>query len=474
MRIATWNVNSIRSRIDRVEAFVQRHDIDVLALQETKARDDQWPTDGARGDGLRGGHARPQPVERRRDRLSGSGSTTYSTASRGCRSTATRWPPRRGRSARRAAACGCGRSTCPNGRALGDPHLDYKLAWLEALRDAAAGWLAEDPDAAGGAHRRLEHRAARRGRLRHGAVREEHPRDAAGAGGVPGGRGRRVRRRRATAHARARRSTPTGTTTGSASSGTAGMRIDFVLGSPALAGRVDRCGDRPGGARRQGRPRPRPGHRRPRRASTRRWSAGTVGALRHRSVPWTWYDALAARHRAGRGSLLGALVGAAARARPRVARPAAAVLRARPRGRGPPTQAVVRDSLDRLHDQMRDIEQHRVSWQSQLKQQVDEVRHSTESLRRETSSLSTALRKPQVRGRWGELHLRRAVELAGMVERCDFDEQVSVAQRRRPAPPRPRGQPRRRQARGRRRQGAARRLPRRDRAPTTTRSVTPT
>lgn len=89
-------------------------------------------------------------------------------------------------------------------------------------------------------------------------------------------------------------------------------------------------------------------------------------------------------------------------------------------------QAVVREGLERLHDQMRDLEEHRISWQSQLKQQVDEVRHSTESLRRETSSLSTALRKPQVRGRWGELHLRRAVEVAGLVSRCDFAEQVSV------------------------------------------------
>ena len=88
--------------------------------------------------------------------------------------------------------------------------------------------------------------------------------------------------------------------------------------------------------------------------------------------------------------------------------------------------AVVREGLERLHDQLRDVEQHRVSWQSQLKQQVDEVRHSTDALRRETSSLATALRRPQVRGRWGELHLRRAVELAGLVARCDFDEQVSV------------------------------------------------
>ena len=88
--------------------------------------------------------------------------------------------------------------------------------------------------------------------------------------------------------------------------------------------------------------------------------------------------------------------------------------------------AVVRDSLDRLHDQMRDMSEQRVSWQSQLRQQVDEVRHSTDSLRRETTALSTALRKPQVRGRWGELHLRRSVEIAGMVDQCDFVEQVSA------------------------------------------------
>src|SRR3954468_22840999 len=43
MRLATWNVNSIRSRADRVAAWLQRRDIDVLALQETKCRDDQFP-----------------------------------------------------------------------------------------------------------------------------------------------------------------------------------------------------------------------------------------------------------------------------------------------------------------------------------------------------------------------------------------------------------------------------------------------
>jgi DNA recombination protein RmuC len=88
--------------------------------------------------------------------------------------------------------------------------------------------------------------------------------------------------------------------------------------------------------------------------------------------------------------------------------------------------AVVRESLDRLHDQLRDMAQHGVSWQSQLKQHVDDVRHSTDTLRRETATLSTALRRPQVRGRWGELHLRRVVELAGLVDRCDFSEQLST------------------------------------------------
>jgi DNA recombination protein RmuC len=80
--------------------------------------------------------------------------------------------------------------------------------------------------------------------------------------------------------------------------------------------------------------------------------------------------------------------------------------------------------LDRLSDQMRDLDHQRSTWQGQLSQQVHDVRLATDTLRRETQTLSTALRRPQVRGRWGEMHLRRAVELAGMVDRCDFTEQV--------------------------------------------------
>ena len=90
-------------------------------------------------------------------------------------------------------------------------------------------------------------------------------------------------------------------------------------------------------------------------------------------------------------------------------------------------QAVVREGLDRLADQLSDLAHDRVAWQASFNQQVSDMRHTTDVLRRETQSLSTALRRPQVRGRWGELHLRRTVELAGMVAHCDFTEQHQLA-----------------------------------------------
>jgi len=82
-------------------------------------------------------------------------------------------------------------------------------------------------------------------------------------------------------------------------------------------------------------------------------------------------------------------------------------------------QAELMQGLDRLSDQMHHLDRARAQWQGQFHAQVDQ-------LQRETRSLSTALRRPQVRGRWGELHLRRAVELAGLVDRCDFTEQVRL------------------------------------------------
>jgi DNA recombination protein RmuC len=88
--------------------------------------------------------------------------------------------------------------------------------------------------------------------------------------------------------------------------------------------------------------------------------------------------------------------------------------------------AEVMQGLDRLSDQLHDFEHARATWQGQLHQQVLDMRLTADGLRRETQSLSTALRRPQVRGRWGELHLRRAVEVAGLVDRCDFEEQVHL------------------------------------------------
>jgi exodeoxyribonuclease III len=145
MRIATWNVNSIRSRIDRVEAFVQRQQVDVLALQETKARVDQVPLMGLEALGYEVaafGHDQwngvaivsrvgIQDVEHGFDGIPEYGDPPAVEA--------------------RAIGATCGGVRVwsiyvPNGRKVGDPHMDYKLAWLKALHDNAASWLAEAPD----------------------------------------------------------------------------------------------------------------------------------------------------------------------------------------------------------------------------------------------------------------------------------------------------------------------------------------
>lgn len=86
----------------------------------------------------------------------------------------------------------------------------------------------------------------------------------------------------------------------------------------------------------------------------------------------------------------------------------------------------IAESLGRLDDRLRELETSRAAAQAALSRQIDDVRATGETLRKETSALVTALRRPEVRGRWGELHLRRSVELAGLVDRVDFETQVAV------------------------------------------------
>lgn len=87
--------------------------------------------------------------------------------------------------------------------------------------------------------------------------------------------------------------------------------------------------------------------------------------------------------------------------------------------------APLAESLSRVDAQVRALEQARGSAYGALVEQLRGVAETQEGLRRETANLVRALRAPQARGQWGELQLRRAVELAGLVERCDFDEQVT-------------------------------------------------
>jgi exodeoxyribonuclease-3 len=141
MRIATWNVNSLRSRIERVEAFLQRHDVDVLALQETKAREDQLPLMGlhaagydvaAAGTNQWNGVAIVSRVGLDDVTVGFDGMPAYGE-------------PPAAESRAMGATCGGVRVWSvyvPNGREVGHPHYDYKLRWLAALRATAEQELA--------------------------------------------------------------------------------------------------------------------------------------------------------------------------------------------------------------------------------------------------------------------------------------------------------------------------------------------
>ncbi len=88
--------------------------------------------------------------------------------------------------------------------------------------------------------------------------------------------------------------------------------------------------------------------------------------------------------------------------------------------------APVRQVLGQMDEKLQAVEKEREGAYRELRQQVVALSSTQDRLKDETANLVQALRAPSVKGRWGEIHLRRVVELAGMTDRCDFEEQVSV------------------------------------------------
>jgi DNA recombination protein RmuC len=84
----------------------------------------------------------------------------------------------------------------------------------------------------------------------------------------------------------------------------------------------------------------------------------------------------------------------------------------------------IQKSLEAAQKQIAELEKSRSEAYGSIRTQLEAMQESQKSLRQETHNLVNALRRPEVRGRWGEITLRRLVELAGMVEHCDFQEQV--------------------------------------------------
>jgi len=141
MRFATWNVNSIRARVDRVAAWLERSQVDVLAMQEIKCKPEQFPAAPFAALGY-------EVAAHGLDQWNG-----VAIASRiGMADVELQFPGQPGfaktgdpRVEARAIGATCGDTRVwsvyvPNGRALGDPHYAYKLSFLDSLREAAAHW----------------------------------------------------------------------------------------------------------------------------------------------------------------------------------------------------------------------------------------------------------------------------------------------------------------------------------------------
>jgi DNA recombination protein RmuC len=88
--------------------------------------------------------------------------------------------------------------------------------------------------------------------------------------------------------------------------------------------------------------------------------------------------------------------------------------------------APVRESLDKVDAKIQELEKARIGAYATLSEQVRSLVETQVHLRSETGKLVTALRTPSARGRWGEIQLKRVVELAGMLDHCDFSSQTTL------------------------------------------------
>lgn len=150
MRIATWNVNSVRARVDRITDWLVRTDTDVLLMQESKCKDAQFPTERFTEIGYEVAHfglSQWNGVAV----ISRVGLEDVQTSFAG-QPGFHKDPEEEQALEARAIGATCGGVRVwslyvPNGRELADPHYTYKLDWLTKLKDEAASWLAADPDA---------------------------------------------------------------------------------------------------------------------------------------------------------------------------------------------------------------------------------------------------------------------------------------------------------------------------------------
>ena len=149
MKIATWNVNSLRARADRVEDWLRRTDVDVLAIQETKCKDENFPWELFEYNDYDVAHFGVNQWN------------GVAIASRvGLDDVERTFPgqPEFGKGGKnpiqepRAIAATCNGVRIwslyvPNGRARDDEHMGYKLNWLSELQRNAVQWMADDPQA---------------------------------------------------------------------------------------------------------------------------------------------------------------------------------------------------------------------------------------------------------------------------------------------------------------------------------------